>query len=203
MTDTQIDSETVQDVLEAVNARVAAIQARQNIIPGELAKHHQALGEAMVSRTPTAKIHKAIDFIEVEMVELDVELEALQPVRARAAAAVKQAEREAAAHALTEFSRDAGIRSIRIFKQLDQTHIELCELLQIQDKMSDLQRIAGSLAADPGEVVSIPVPKIWHQINRAMEMLILWNGRENLIKHGIRLSDFLTEYNGQAKLPNR
>ena len=201
----QTDNQTAQDVLEAIDARIAAIKARRQKLPGEMAEHRHALGAALMGKAGTAKIHSAIDRLRVETIELDVELEALEPVRVRTLEAIKQAEKQAAANLHTELLRGTESRSILVFNLLDRVHLELCELRQVQDRMHELQEAAGGLVPPPdSRSISVPVAAIWDEIFRAIDRIVFWNGQENLTRGGARVpADYNAEFSGQSPLPER
>jgi phage-related tail protein len=198
---TKFRVQSAQDELQVILSRISSLIERHSAICDELEAKKKDLGKARLSGSTTAKIHQAITQLENEQREITAELTALEPGRVKAQAAVLQAEKEQSAAKYAELLAQVNPLGMKIIQELDQLHVDLCFLGDVQREMLELGKAAGSLATDPEDApLAIPVPHIWHVVDVAMMRLIAFNGADNLKKHGVVIRDWLGEYSGHIKV---
>jgi hypothetical protein len=199
------DLRAIRADLAAIEYRAAEIDRRLHDIYAEVDAFEIQLGKTSLEGGDTRKIHADLAKLDQDHRELVLAQEAARIALAGTRLALQKAETEAAMAEYKALAGDIGPRGIRIFKQLDCLHLELAELLQLQDKAEELRKSAGAIPFDPAEgSISVPVPKIWRQVFQSIDTLISWNGREALARNGIRIPpDYEAEYTGQKKPAER
>lgn len=147
MTENELSQlDQVRADLLAVENRIAEIAARREQIPAELAEESKKLGLVIIGKLASGSIHGRMDKLEREQRELAAELQALEPIRAEAAARLDLAEAEAARERFAVLSAEAVEYPVKIYGQLEQLHRDFCKYNDLQKEIFDLREKAGKLA---------------------------------------------------------
>jgi prefoldin subunit 5 len=197
--------EAVKTALEGAQDKISSLQQAADKIPGQLQRKQDELRQAMITGSGTSKIHADIEAIQKRKIEISSEILAAISIEATAKKEFNQATSELEDGMYSLLVKELTPRGLRIFKILDSLHIELCELVFVQDQLNHIVEISKKPAGQfPDDTVVIPVARIWHLVNQAFQIIIAYNGgldKNRLSMNGANTSvNRLGEYSKQIEI---